>query len=101
MEPAEHHEALRPAQSTSKGSVGGIGTLEGARDRLACAEDGGAVYHDAVGLVLGTVLECLLEQCFKGVVGVPVALEVSVEAVGGLVGFGVAGACELGDGVSC
>jgi len=43
----------------------------------------------------------MLEQVLEGGVGVEVALEVSVVAVGDVVGVGVLGACELGDGFSC
>ena len=40
----------------------------------------------------------MLEQVLEGGVGVEVALEVWVVAVGDVVGVGVLGACELGDG---
>ena len=43
----------------------------------------------------------MLEQVLEGGVGVEVALEVSVVAVGDVVGVGVLGACELGDSFSC
>jgi hypothetical protein len=41
----------------------------------------------------------MAEQVLEGGVGVEVALEVSVVAVGDVVGVGVLGACELGDGL--
>jgi hypothetical protein len=68
---------------------------------LACAGDGRTVYRDAVGLVWRAVGEGVAQQVFKGSVGVKVALEVSVVAVGDVVGVGVLGACELGDGFAC
>ena len=40
-------------------------------------------------------------QVLEGGVGVEVALEVSVVAVGDVVGVGVLGACALGDGCAC
>ena len=43
----------------------------------------------------------MAQQVFQGSVGVKVALEVSVVAVGDVGGVGVLGACELGDGFSC
>ena len=43
----------------------------------------------------------MLEQVLEGGVGVEVALEVSVVAVGDVVGVGVLGACALGDSFSC
>ena len=48
----------------------------------------------------GGSVEGVSEQVFKGAFGAEVALEVSVEAVGDVVGVGVLGACELGDGFS-
>ena len=42
--------------------------------------------------------EGVAQQVFQGSVGVKVALEVSVVAVGDVGGVGVLGACELGDG---
>jgi hypothetical protein len=73
----------------------------GAWDVGACARDGGAVKGDGVGVVCGDGVEGMLEQVLEGGVGVEVALEVSVVAVGDVVGVGVLGACELGDGFSC
>jgi hypothetical protein len=46
-------------------------------------------------------VEGMAEQVLESGVGVEVALEVSVVAVGDVVGVGVLGACELGDGFSC
>jgi len=43
----------------------------------------------------------MLAQVLERGVGVKVALEVSVVAVGDGVGVGVLGACELGDGFAC
>jgi hypothetical protein len=48
--------------------------------------------------VWGAVGEGVAQQVFQGSVGVKVALEVSVVAVGDVGGVGVLGACELGDG---
>ena len=73
----------------------------GAWDVGARARDDGAVKGDAVGLVGGNIVEGVLEQVLEGGVGVKVALEVSVVAVGDVVGVGVLGACELGDGFAC
>ena len=70
----------------------------GAWDVGACARDGGAVKGDGVGVVCGDGVEGMAEQVLEGGVGVEVALEVSVVAVGDVVGVGVLGACELGDG---
>jgi len=46
-------------------------------------------------------VEGVLEQVLEGGVGVEGALVVSVVAVGDVVGVGVLGACELGDGFAC
>ena len=43
----------------------------------------------------------MAEQVLESGVGVEVALEVSVVAVGDVVGVGALGACELGDGFAC
>jgi len=73
----------------------------GAWDVGTRARDDGAVKGDAVGLVCGDGVEGVLEQVLESGVGVEVALEVSVVAVGDDVGVGVLGACELGDGFAC
>ncbi len=65
------------------------------------AQNRGAVKGDAVGLVWGGGVEGMLKQVLESGVGVEVALEVSVVAVGDGVGVGVLGACELGDGFAC
>jgi len=46
-------------------------------------------------------VEGVLEKVLEGGVGVEGALVVSVVAVGDVVGVGVVGACELGDGFAC
>jgi len=46
-------------------------------------------------------VEGMAEQVLESGVGVEVALEVSVVAVGDVVGVGALGACELGDGFAC
>ena len=73
----------------------------GAWDVGARARDGGTIKGDAVGLVGGNIVEGMSEQVLEGGVGVEVALEVSVVAVGDGVGVGGLGACELGDGFAC
>jgi hypothetical protein len=73
----------------------------GAWDVGACARHGGAIKGDGVGVVCGDGVEGMAEQVLEGGVGVKVALEVSVVAVGDVVGVGVLGACELGDGFAC
>jgi len=73
----------------------------GAWEVGACARDGGAIKGDAVGLVGGDGVEGMLAQVLESGVGVEVALEVSVVAVGDDVGVGVLGACALGDGFAC
>jgi len=70
-------------------------------DGGACARDGCAIKGDAVGLVWGDGVKGVLAQVLEGGVGVEVALEVSVVAVGDVVGVGVLGACALGDGCAC
>jgi hypothetical protein len=95
------YKALRPAPSARERSIGGVGYPVDAWGILACAGDGRTVYRDAVGLVWGAVGEGVAQQVFQGSVGVEVALEVSVVAVGDVVGVGALGACELGDGFSC
>ena len=67
----------------------------GVGDLGACARDDGAVKGDAVGLVVGNIVEGMSEQVLEGGVGVEVALAVSVVAVGDGVGVEVLGACEL------
>ena len=52
------------------------------------ARDGGAVKGDGVGVVCGNGVEGMLEQVLEGGVGVEGALEVSVVAVGDVVGVG-------------
>jgi hypothetical protein len=54
-----------------------------------------------VGVVCGDGVEGMAEQVLEGGVGGEVALEVSVVAVGDVVGVGVLGACALGDGFAC
>ena len=71
----------------------------GAWDVGTCARDGGK--GDGVGVVCGDGVEGMAEQVLEGGVGVEVALEVSGVAVGDVVGVGVLGACELGDGFAC
>jgi hypothetical protein len=73
----------------------------GAWDVGTCARDGGAIKGDGVGVVCGDGVEGMAEQVLESGVGVEVALEVSVVAVGDVVGVGVLGACELGDSFSC
>ena len=73
----------------------------GAWDGVARARDDGAVKGDAVGLAGGGGVEGVLEQVLASSVGVEVALEVSVVAVGDGVGVEVLGACALGDGFAC
>jgi hypothetical protein len=101
VKPACHHEALGFAQSAGEGGVCGVGCPVGAWDVGACARDGGAIKGDGVGVVCGDGVEGMAEQVLEGGVGFEVALEVSVVAVGDVVGVGVLGACELGDGFSC
>jgi len=73
----------------------------GVWDVGACARDDGAVKGDAVGLVVGNIVEGMSEQVLEGGVGVEVALAVSVVAVGDVFRVGALGACELGDSFSC
>jgi hypothetical protein len=68
-----------------------VGTWDG----VARVRDDGAVKGDAVGLVDGHGVEGVLAQVLASSVGVEVALEVSVVAVGDGVGVEVLGACEL------
>jgi len=73
----------------------------GAWDVGACARDSGAVKGNAVGLVSGGGVEGVLAQVLESGVGIEVALEVSVVAVGDVVGVVALGACALGDGFAC
>jgi hypothetical protein len=73
----------------------------GAWDVGTCARDGGAIKGDGVGVVCGDGVEGRAEQVLEGGVGGEGALEVSVVAVGDVVGVRVSGACELGDGFAC
>jgi hypothetical protein len=66
-----------------------------------CARHGGTIKGEGVGVVCGDGVEGMAEQVLAGGVGGEVALEVSVVAVGNVVGVGVLGACELGDGFAC
>jgi hypothetical protein len=75
-----------------------MGCPVGAGDGSACAQDGGAIKGDGVGLVDGDGVEGMAEQRLEGGVGVEGLLEVSVVAVGDRVGVGMLGACALGDG---
>jgi hypothetical protein len=78
-----------------------MGCPAGAGDGSACAQDGGAIKGDGVGLVDGDGVEGMLAQVLEGGVGVEGVLEVSVVAVWDRVGVGVLGACALGDGFAC
>jgi hypothetical protein len=89
------------AQSAGEGGACGVGCPVGAWDGVARARDGSAIKGDGVGVVCGDGVEGVLAQVLKSGVGVKVALAVSVVAVGDVVGVGVLGACELGDGFSC
>jgi len=73
----------------------------GAWDGGACARDSGTIKGDAVGVVVGNIVEGMAEQVLEGGVGVEVALEVSVVAVGDVFRVGALGACALGDGCAC
>jgi hypothetical protein len=75
-----------------------MGCPAGAGDGSACAQDGGAIKGDGVGLVDGDGVESMAEQRLEGGVGVEGVLEVLVVAVGDRVEVGVLGACALGDG---
>jgi hypothetical protein len=106
-----HQKTTQPPQNTTKPSQPKRTqptqhhihrpTPLGAWDVGACARDGGAIKGDGVGVVCGDGVEGMAEQVLEGGVGGEVALEVSVVAVGDVVGVGVLGACELGDGFSC
>ena len=63
----------------------------GAWDGVARARDGCAVKGNAVGLVGGDGVKGVLAQVLEHGVGVEVALEVSVVAVGDVAGVGVLG----------
>ena len=101
VQPACHHKALGFAQSARERGVGGVGCPVGVGDLGACARDDGAVKGDAVGLVGRGVVEGVLAQVLERGVGVKVALEVSVVAVGDVFRVGALGACALGDGCAC
>jgi len=97
VQPACPREALGVAQSAGERGACGVGCPVGVWDGAARARDSCAVKGDAVGLVGRGGVEGVLAQVLERGVGVEVALEVSVVAVG----VAALGACELSDGCAC